>query len=287
MELVKANIGAVFEESEGAVVFRDGDEHTRVFINSDGLPTYEAKDLGLAQLKKDEYPSASLSVIVTANEINAYFRVVLKALERIAPQLASMTRHLSHGVVRLPDGKMSSRTGKVVLANDFLDMVENAINQRSPNSPSTSANTLAAIKYAFLKQNIGGDIVYDMQESINLEGQTGPYIQYAAVRIQSILKKVEGGSAAGDYDWQAEKPLLMLLARYPEITRQAIEELAPHRVAVFSYELAKEFNRYYEKTPVKDAEGPARSARIRTLQAVLNVLRHSLGTMNIPVPDKM
>ena len=286
IDLVKTHMDK-FEESQGAVVFRDGDEHTRVFITSQGLPTYESKELGLAKLKDGDFPDASKSIIITANEINAYFRVVLKVLRLIEPKLADKTRHLSHGLVKLPSGKMSSRTGDVVLATDLLSEVESAVKNRSPDSPSVKDNSLAAIKYAFLKPNVGGDIVYDVEESINLEGQTGPYVQYAAVRLQSILAKVKDDNNAKGYGFEAEKNLLMLIARYPEVTAKSISELAPHRIAQYVYELAREFNRYYEKVPVKDAEVSVRPARLAVLKSGLGVLKHGLGLLNIPVPDKM
>ena len=287
LKLVEDNIGKVFEASDGAVVFRDEDEHTRVFVNSQGLPTYEAKDLGLALLKKDKYPEASAYLIITANEINAYFNVVLKALAMIDAQLAAKTKHISHGLVKLPSGKMSSRTGHVVLANELLDNVLRLIKDHSPKAVSVQDNALAAIKYSFLKQNIGGDIVYDVKESVNLEGQTGPYIQYAGVRIKSILDKVEAGTVDSSYDWQVEKPLIMAIAHYPEITKMSAEELEPHRVAQYLYDIAREFNRYYETVPVKDAPQDVRGARVQTLSATLNVLKHGLSLLNIPVPDKM
>lgn len=288
LELVHAHQDK-FEQSDGAVVFRgeqDG-QHTRVFITSEGLPTYESKELGLATLKDQDFPQASLSVVITANEINAYFKVVLKVLERLKPELAAKTRHLSHGMVKLPSGKMSSRSGDVIRATDLLDEVEAAVAQLAPDSPAVKDNALAAIKYAFLRPNIGGDIVYDVNESIKLEGQTGPYIQYAAVRISSILNKVSSEAEIGDYDWQAEKPLLLLVARYPEVVQAATTELAPGQLAHFAYELAKQFNRYYETTPVKDAPDAVRSARLGALRAVRATLQQALGVMNISLPSKM
>lgn len=288
LEIVRGNMGH-FEESEGAVVFRgeqDG-QHTRVFITGEGLPTYETKELGLATLKDKDFPQASLSVVVTANEINAYFRVVLKVLERIRPELAAKTRHLSHGVVKLPSGKMSSRSGDVVKATDLLNEVTAAVRTLAPDSPAAEDNALAAIKYAFLRPTIGGDIVYDINESIKLDGQTGPYVQYAAVRINSILDKVSTEAEIGDYDWATEKPLLMQVARWPETVKAATAELAPSRVANFAYELSKTFNRYYETVPVKDAPDNIRSARLSVLAAVHSTLRHALEQMSIPAPDKM
>lgn len=287
LEIVRENMGKVFEDSGGAVVFRDDSEHTRVFVSQQGLPTYEAKDLGLAFTKRERFPQADRFLIITANEINAYFRVVLKALALINPDLAKRTVHLSHGLVKLPHGKMTSRSGDVVTAMALLKQVEQRVAQRSEAPKSSRQNALAAIKYAFLKQNIGGDIVYDVEESINLEGQTGPYVQYAAVRIKSILSQVDAAGSDADYDWQAEKRLLMLIAKYPQITRLAIEETAPHRVAQFVYELAREFNRYYETTSVKDAPETARAARVKLLNCLNWVIEHALGLLNISVPAKM
>ena len=287
LKMVQENIGRVFEESDGAVVFRDEEEHTRVFINSQGLPTYEAKDLGLAKLKKDKYPEASTYLIITANEVNAYFNVVLKALGQIDAELADKTKHLSHGLVKLPGGKMSSRTGDVVLAGELLENTLKLVSERSPEAASANDNALAAIKYAFLKQNIGGDVVYSAKESVNLEGQTGPYVQYAGVRINSILAKIQSGGTSQDYDWQAEQPLLWLVAQYPEVTKIAAEELAPHGVSQYLYELAREFNRYYESTPVKDAPADAQAARVQMLSAVLNVLELGLSLLNISMPSRM
>jgi arginyl-tRNA synthetase len=182
---------------------------------------------------------------------------------------------------------MSSRTGNVIKATDLLDEVTTAVTKRAPDTPAAEENALAAIKYAFLRPNIGGDIVYDIEESIKLEGQTGPYIQYAGVRINSILSKVSSEHEVGDYDWQAEKSLLMQVARYPEVVQAATSELEPSRIAHFVYELAKEFNRYYEATPVKDAPDNIRAARIGMLKAVHVTLKQALGLLNIPVPDKM
>lgn len=288
MELVRSNM-AHFEQSDGAVVFRGEQEgeHTRVFITSENLPTYETKELGLATIKDADFPQASLSVVVTANEINAYFKVVLKALQRIRPELAAKTRHLSHGVIKLPSGKMSSRTGDVVKATDLLDEVTAAVKALAPDSPSVDDNALAAIKYAFLRPNIGGDIVYDINESIRLDGQTGPYIQYAAVRISSILDKIQAVAETDSYDWVAEKPLLMHVARWPEIVSSATAELSPSQVASFAYELAKAFNRYYESVPVKDAPESVRAARLDTLRSVHSTLEKACSLLNIPVPNKM
>ncbi|HXE09836.1 MAG TPA: arginine--tRNA ligase, partial [Verrucomicrobiae bacterium] len=189
MEMVRRNTGKVFKESEGAIVY-EGEKsglHTRVFLTSKGLPTYETKDLGLAELKHKEYPQVALSVIITAHEQAEYFKVMLAALGEIQPELAKKTKHLSHGFVSLSSGKMSSRTGEVYGAGELLADVAKAAKKQFPNSARDMQ--LGAVKYAFTRHRLGGDIVYDVNESISLEGNSGPYLQYAHARARSVLQK--------------------------------------------------------------------------------------------------
>lgn len=224
-DIVKEN-PTVFKESDGAIVF-PGEEHglhTRVFINSLGLPTYEAKELGLAVTKYKEF-AFDQSIMITGNEINEYFKVLLKALSIIKPEVASKMKHLSHGMVRLPEGKMSSRTGNVITGEWLLDeavkRAEEKINEvgRGDSSPDTSGERplrltqgthplgrgvsnenaseiseivgVGAVKWALLKGSIGKDIEFSFDDSISFEGNSGPYIQYTFVRTQSILKKIK------------------------------------------------------------------------------------------------
>lgn len=280
----------IFKHSDGATVF-EGENyglHTRVFINSLDIPTYEGKDLGLAHLKHGDF-NYTTSVILTGNEQDQYFEVVLKALELLRPDLAEATVHMSHGMVRLPEGKMSSRTGKVITADGLIKLVEAEIAKQAPESPSIKENALAAIKYAFLKQSIGGDIIFDINQSISLEGSSGPYVQYAAVRVGSILSKFDGDDAeAADYDFEEEKELLFLLAQYPGVVSQAINELAPHTIAAFSFDLAKAWNRYYEKVQILSGNDQKITAsRIKILKQVYKVFENSLGLLGIAVPKSM
>lgn len=190
----------VFEKSDGAIIF-PGEKyglHSRVFINSLGLPTYEAKELGLApeKFRRFQYDQ---SIIVTGNEIAEYFKVLLKVLELIAPDLREKTAHITHGMVRLPEGKMSSRTGKVITAEWLLSEAENKItalvaeNRQDTTSEERVAIakkvSLGAIKYAFLSQNIGSDIAFDFNQSLSFQGNSGPYLQYTLVRCVSLLEK--------------------------------------------------------------------------------------------------
>src|SRR3989338_4297148 len=157
-EIVSKNIGKVFEESEGAVIFK-GEKfglHTRVFLNSDGLPTYEAKEVGLAKIKKDKYPFDQ-SITVTGNEQDAFFNVVEIAVGEVFPELKGKLIHLSHGMLRLPTGKMSSRTGNVITAESLIEDVKKKVK-------GDEAVAIGAIKYMILRQVIGNDIVFDIDK---------------------------------------------------------------------------------------------------------------------------
>ena len=192
----------IFEESEGAIVFKgekyDPKLHTRVFINSQGLPTYEAKDIAHAIRKYKAFP-ADLSIIITANEQNDYFSVTLRALAEIDPEIAKKTEHLSHGMLRLSSGKMSSRTGNVITGESLIEDVEALVKEKikdrgfsKEEAEEVAAQVaIGAIKYSILKQSPGSDIIFDFEKSLSFEGDSGPYLQYTSVRAGSVLVKAE------------------------------------------------------------------------------------------------
>jgi arginyl-tRNA synthetase len=288
LQLVKDNTGKVFNESQGAVVY-EGEKaglHTRVFITSKGLPTYETKDLGLVELKAQDFPRAARSIIVTANEQAEYFKVMLAALAEIDQPLAAKTTHLSHGFLSLSTGKMSSRTGNVYPAMKLLLEVKQAVHDQYPDSPARKDVTFAAVKYAFLKHRLGSDIVLDVKESISLEGSSGPYLQYAHARACSILAKAENITRAGDTDFDAsERGLALKISEYPEAVAKAAAELMPHHVCTYLYELAQSFNSFYEKSRIIGDEREA--IRLQLVKSYKDVLRGGLGILNIAAPDKM
>lgn len=188
---VEANMPKIYSESDGAVVYK-GEKHglhTRVFITREGLPTYEAKEVGLLLQKKQDY-DFDRSVVITANEQSQYMQVVLASVSGFAPELTAKTSHLTHGMVKLPGAqKMSSRKGNILKAVDILDLAEKISKEINPDT--TPEIVLAAVKYSFLKSGLGADIVFDAKESVSIEGNSGPYLQYAAVRAGSILQKAE------------------------------------------------------------------------------------------------
>jgi arginyl-tRNA synthetase len=288
LEIVKQGLAeGVFEKSEGAVVFK-GEPfglHTRVFLNSNGLPTYEAKDLGLAATKWDLY-KFDLNVIITGSDIIEYMKVVLKALESFYPEVAARTKHLTHGNIKLPGGvKMSSRKGNVLRAIDILDAAKEAtLAMHKKEDPET---TLGAVKYAFLKQRIGGDIIYDSVESVSLEGNSGPYLQYAHARARSILRKYEGEiKPLEKIELEAaERSLVRKITEYAETVEKSISDLMPHHICVYLYELAQAFNRFYEHNRVMGDEREA--VRLSLVEAYADTLKDGLELLGIYAPEQM
>lgn len=285
LQTVKKHVGKVFEESDGAIIFRGEDHglHTRVFITSEGIPTYEAKDVGLIMTKWKDY-EFDKSVVITGNEQQQYMSVVLKAIEQFEPELVAATSHLTHGIVKLQGGvKMSSRKGNFLRAVDVLEAAFDANKQVAGQESEETA--LAAVKYAFLKNRIGGDIIYDPQESVALEGNSGPYLQYAHARARSILAKTGKVSEAAEELEADERSLLRKLGEYHEVVNRAVEELMPHHVCTYLYELAQTFNRFYENNRVLD--DPRQAVRLNLVKNYADTLKGGLVLLNIPAPEHM
>lgn len=290
VEEVRAHLGAVYEESDGAIVYR-GEKvglHTRVFINREGVPTYEAKDVGLLFTKWTDWHFDE-SVVITGNEQTDYMKVVLASVKEYAPELVERTSHLTHGLVKLPGNvKMSSRKGNFLKAVDVLEMVRDELG----GEKADSRVVLAAIKYAFLKYKMGGDIVFDPKESVAVNGNSGVYLLYSAVRAKKILQKV--GTVVVDdetdenkiaQETAAEKGLSKKVIQYQEVLQNAVIEKAPYKICNYLYELAQEFSRFYERVRVA---GNAREGELKNLVKVyLGVMEHGLGLMGIEVPEEM
>lgn len=295
---------SVFKKGEGGAVVYEGEQdglHTRVFINSEGLPTYEAKELGLAKIKHDQYPY-DYSVVITGNEIKEYFKVILAAMGKVFPELAKKTHHVTHGMLRLPSGKMSSRTGEVITAESLIAEVKEKIKAKLKESEKAvpagrqggeldeevlEQVAIGAIKYSILKQDSSKDIIFDLDKSISFEGSSGPYLQYTFARTQSVLEKakqegVESNLANSENTGEIER----LLYRYPEVVARAGEHLAPHLVTTYLTELASAFNAYYANNQIV-SDKPESAYRVALTAAVSRVLSNGLHLLAIATPAKM
>ncbi|MBI4992355.1 MAG: arginine--tRNA ligase [Candidatus Harrisonbacteria bacterium] len=288
----------VFEKSQGATVFK-GEKyglHTRVFINSEGLPTYEAKELGLAELKYKKY-SYDKSIVITGNEVNDYFKVLLKVMEIMFPKLAERTTHLSHGMLRSPSGKMSSRTGDVITAESLIEdvqwLVRKKIKDRELSNEEKKeieeAVSIAAIKYSILKQAVGGDIIFDFEKSISFEGDSGPYLQYAYTRANSVLTKAkEEGVRPSLKLLPAEvSEVERMLCRFPEILERAGKEYAPNYMVFYLTELARVFNSYYAKVKIVNPDDKYSPYKVALTEAFGVVLGSGLEILGMGKPKKM
>jgi arginyl-tRNA synthetase len=287
LQAVREHIGPVYEESDGAVIFpgEKYDLHTRVFINSEGLPTYEAKEVGVILKKWQDY-KFDRSIIITGNDIIEYMKVVLKSIEQFEPELSARSQHLTHGIVKLAGGtKMSSRKGNILRAADVLTAAAEANKQAT--GQDNDQTVLGAVKYAFLKNRTGGDIIYDPQESVSLEGNSGPYLQYAHARARSILRKAgaEPEKLADSALETGERSLVRKLSEYPETVDKAVAELMPHHVCTYLYELAQVFNRFYENNRViGDDRQPV---RLFLVGQYAKTLREGLELLGIAAPEQM
>lgn len=289
----------VFEKSEGAVIF-PGEKfglHTRVFLNSDGLPTYEAKEIGLMQIKRDKCYPFDLSITVTANEQDAFFKVTEKALEQVFPDLTGRVLHLSHGMLKLPSGKMSSRTGDILTAEWIINSLKNGAKEKikeplmSDEEKDMVGETVAlgALKFSILRQAIGGDIVFDINKALSLDGDSGPYLQYATVRAMAVLRKaggVVGVSSVQPVDWQVTL-LERLLERFPSILERSANEYAPHHLVTYLTNLASEFNSFYAREKIVDTENKSSAYRLAIVKAFVSVMTSGLHLLGISVPNRM
>lgn len=281
----------VFEEDQGAIILKGEKSglHTRVFITKDGNPTYEAKDLALALMKYKDY-EYDKSYIITANEQVDYFKVILKALSLIAPEVATRNFHYSFGFVSLKDGKMSSRTGNIISAMWLIDEAKKHIKDKFSDIDEGTLTKVAvgAIKYSMLKFGRESDVKFSFEESINLHGNSGPYIQYAYARTQSILKK-SGKKDLKNFSQSNLASEQLAVARaichFEDAVFYSAENFAPNILCNYLFDLSNKFNLFYEKHKVIGAEDE--DQKLALIYATGQILKKGLYLLGIDAPDKL
>lgn len=299
--IVRENIGKVFAESDGAIVFHaeehDPKLHTRVFITKQGLPTYEAKEIGLTVTKFTEV-NPDLSIVVTAIEQGPYMEVVQKALSIMHPDYESRMKHLTHGMMRFAHGKMSSRKGNVItgesLLSDTKELVFEKIKDRefenSEKEKLAEQVAVSAIKYVILKQALGGNIIYDEEKSVSFDGDSGPYLQYTTVRAGSILEKAKAQGVVGNTsipeNWSTTN-LEKMLYRFPEVVERAFSLREPHHIAGYMTELASTFNSFYGQEQIVNPEDASSPYKVALTGAFRKTMENGLYLLGINVPERM
>jgi len=279
----------------------------KLLLRSDGTSVYMTQDLGTAQLRYDEYHPSQM-IYVVGNEQNYHFDVLKRALAKMNKPYAARIFHLSYGMVELPEGKMKSREGTVVDADDLMEEMHATAAEmtmelgKSSGLTDNNANNLfemiglGALKYFILKVDPKKNMLFDPKESIDFNGNTGPFIQYTYARINSLLAKAEGlGMMAfstpvpGDIALLAsEKETIKLLMMFPQALMQAADELNPANVANYVYELAKTYNQFYQEIPVlKEENAELRQLRLMLSVFTASVIRKSLKLLGIDSPERM
>lgn len=275
----------IFEKSNGAIIYNGEKKgvHTMVFITSHNTPTYEAKDIGLAFLKEERWPSDRI-VIVTGNEQTGRFKTVLAALSDIAPQLSAKTTHIATGFLKLASGKISSREGNVITAAQFIEEIIKKASEKNSDPLIAEQVALGAIKYMILRQAPGSDIVFDEEKSLSLDGDSGPYLQYALVRAKKILAYGENGAGSVDIPL-APYAIERIILHFPEVVARAARELAPNLLVNYLTELAATWNAFYATEQILGS--PEEAYKQRVARAFAHTMTNGLTILGIPTPEKM
>ena len=276
----------------------------KLLLRGDGTSVYMTQDLGTA-LSRFEENSLDDMIYVVGNEQNYHFQVLKLVLKKLGYEWSDNIFHLSYGMVELPEGKMKSREGTVVDADDLIaDMVGTAremsteLGKLDGVSEEDAAKIcemvgLGALKYFILKVDPKKTMLFDPRESIDFNGNTGPFIQYTHARIRSIMRKAEEAGINTENYTEAtllpeEVELVKTLAEYPAVVRTAGEQFAPSVIAAYAYDLAKQFNGYYHDHSILKEENEAvRSLRLKLAEQVARVIRSAMSLLGINVPERM
>ncbi len=290
----------ILEKSQGAIVF-NGKKYgldTRVFVNSLGFPTYEGKELALAEKEFSDFGELDKIIHTVTPEQTSFFKVTFKVEELIdEKKYKNKQYHLAYEWVKLKAGKMSSREGNVIEANWLIDEVRQKISEKFKcDQETTEILSIASVKYSFLKNGTQTIIHFDIDESIAVDGNSAPYLIYTYVRCQSVLNKANYNPltrlsavalAEVDEPNNDESNVLRLINKFPEIVRQAAVQLAPNLIANYLYDLAQKYNYFYQKNKILESEEETKKFRLMLTQAVGKVIKEGLYLLGIKTVERM
>ena len=298
--------GIMFRKDDGSVwadLTADGLDH-KLLLRSDGTSVYMTQDIGTAKLRYQDFPIDKM-IYVVGNEQNYHFQVLSLLLDRLGFKWGKDLVHFSYGMVELPEGKMKSREGTVVDADDLMDdMVATArevsaglgkLDGMSDEEMAQIAETvgLGALKYFLLKVDPRKNITFNPKESIDFNGNTGPFIQYTYARIRSVLRKAaESGFAIGSYSdvvpGEKEIALVQRLADFPAVVAEAGRTYSPALIANYVYDLVKEYNQFYHDCSIlRESDEAVRSLRLCLSEVTADVVRRGMSLLGISVPERM
>ena len=338
LDIVMNNVESEFKKDfvfevgeEGAIIF-DGEKeigdngkklHKRVFVNKNGLPTYEAKDLGNMEIKlayaKENNFDIYKSIVITANEVNDYFKVIEKVIEKLRPELKDNLLHYGHGMMKFADGKMSSRKGNIIAGDELIENVGEKLKEKFLESRVIDIQekdkliekvSIASIKYAVLRQAIGRDVIFDMDKVVSVEGDSGPYLQYTHARLcavakdnneiknenkeeakKSLIKKLlsyilkifKKENLNNNLNINAEnKNLILTIEKYEDVLIEVISEMSPHKLVTYLTLLCREANSWYAHNRVAgNPENEFIAFRAK------EILAHGLKVLAMHAPERM
>lgn len=294
--------GIMFRKEDGSVwadLTNDGLDH-KLLLRADGTSVYMTQDIGTAKLRYQDYPIDKM-IYVVGNEQNYHFQVLSILLDRLGFKWGKDLTHFSYGMVELPEGKMKSREGTVVDADDLIDtMVASAAEmgaERFAEMPAEESAEIArivglgALKYFLLKVDPRKNMLFNPKESIDFNGNTGPFIQYTYARIRSVLRKAEGFDPAATPQCEPnakESVLIRKVADFPSVVAEAGRNYSPAVVANYAYDLAKEYNQFYHDYSILREEDPARrELRLLLSYTVARTLKGAMSLLGIEMPERM
>lgn len=296
--------GVFFKKEDGSVWIDLTEEglDQKLVLRGDGTSVYITQDLGTAQMKYEDY-QMQRSIYVVGNEQEYHFKVLFLILDKLGKSWAKGLYHLSYGMVDLPSGKMKSREGTVVDADDLMaEMVVDAREQSEELGKVADFTEeekdqlfktigMGALKYYLLKVDPRKRLLFNPKESIDLQGHTGPFIQYSYARIKSIFRKADV-QLSDDYTIDSineiEKECIVSLLKYPQIIEEAAREYSPATIANYLYELAKTFNKFYHDHPIlKLDDKQLQLFRLALAHQIAVVLKHGMSLLGIDVPERM
>jgi arginyl-tRNA synthetase len=296
----------IFEKHEDGSVWCDLTEDgldKKILLRSDGTSVYMTQDIGTAHQRYDEY-NFDEHIYVVGNEQNYHFQVLKLILKKLGFEWSDSIYHLSYGMVELPEGKMKSREGTVVDADDLLEDMYKTAKETSLELGKIEDMTdeeqdalfrmisLGALKYFIIKVDPKKTMVFDPKESIDFNGNTGPFIQYTHARIKSILRKASEQkmepSTTGALLLPKEEVIIQLLSTYPDKIKESGDAHSPAIIANYAYDLAKEFNQYYHDTSIlREEDADTRAQRLYLISIIAQVLVKAMAILGISLPERM
>ncbi len=296
--------GVFYKKEDGSVWIDLTDEglDEKLVLRKDGTSVYITQDLGLADRKYEEY-HYDQSIYVIADEQNYHMKVLKLILKKLGKPYAESIYHLSYGLVELPSGRMKTREGTVVDADDMLEELKNVARNKTEElgkvkdfNPGELNElydilSLGALKFFLLRVDPKKRMIFNPEESIDFHGFTGPFVQYTHARIRSILRKEEAAQSSVPATTgllPKEKELLILLEQYPVVIEQAVQEHNPSLLAIYAFTIAKTFNTFYAEHSVMNAESPEKKQlRLQLSELTANVIASSMSLLGIRVPERM